>query len=98
MRNDEGRGWRKESGARALGSLPSSILRLSAIIPSITTGGGLSLVLILDSTATTPRMVGNQSRPSRPFQPAGLATPLHWTLTRPSALPKAVLVMALIFL
>src|SRR2546430_2671639 len=63
---------------------------LSVQISSITTGGGLSLVLILDWTATTPRIVGNQIRPSLPFQPAGLATPLHWMLTSPSAFPKGV--------
>ena len=36
---------------------------------------------------TIPRVVGNQSRPSRAFQPAGLAMPLHSLLFIPSAMP-----------
>src|SRR5262245_53389423 len=70
---------------------------LSAVTSSITTGGGLSFVFILLSAASTPRMVGNHSRAACPFQPDGLATPLHCTLASPSALPKAMQVRALIF-
>src|SRR5438876_773483 len=76
--------------------LPTSIFFLSAIISSISTGGSRSLVLSRDSTDTTPRIVGNHKRPSRPFHPAGLETPLHWTLTNPSDFPKTVLVRAFV--
>src|SRR6185503_8331353 len=54
------------------------------------TGGCFSFVLICDSTANTPRMVGNHNRPSRLFHPAGLATPLHCTVDSPSFRPKEV--------
>src|ERR1035441_10349206 len=67
---------------------PGATFRLSATILSITTGGGRSLLVMFGSVTARPLMVVNQSRPSRPFQPAGLAAPVHWTPTMPSSLPK----------
>src|SRR3954465_13768557 len=63
---------------------------LSATTSSMTPRGGRSFGLMVESTATTPGIVGNHKRPSLPFQPAGLETPLHCTLARPSDFPKAV--------
>ena len=73
--------------AAALGA-PGVTSRLSATIPSITTGGGRSLLLTFGSVTAKPLIVVNQRRPSRPFQPAGLAAPVHCTPTMPSSLPK----------
>src|SRR5437763_1209576 len=71
---------------------------LSARMSSTTIDGGeLFSSIEFGSTTTTPRVVGNQSRPSTPFQPAGLATPLHCTLDIPSAFPYDAQLMVWIF-
>jgi len=55
---------------------------------SISTGGTSGFTAIrAGSITTTPRVVGNHSRPSVPRIPAGWKTPLHSLLFIPSAAP-----------